>query len=84
MLHNGIHCSKVTEETCNTDYRDQVCASCDDEYEWDRSFEWMEGTLDTDQTVRGIDPESVENHRLTTTDGEGELDLYLIPAHGLE
>jgi pimeloyl-ACP methyl ester carboxylesterase len=82
MLHNGIHCSIVDEDTCEKDYWDKVCRSCEEDYEWDRSYEWMEGTLKEGESVRGISPDSVESHRLPTTDGEGELDVYLIPAHG--
>ena len=83
MIWNGRHCSIVGPDTCDVEeVWDQVCATCDDAYDWDTEYEWFDETLTDGQTVRAIDPDSVENYRLQTTDGLGELDLYFIPSHG--
>ena len=57
MIHNGRHCSVVDEALCTEgDEWDLICTSCEEEYSWDKEFNWMEQTLEVGQSVRGIDP----------------------------
>lgn len=83
MLHNGIHCSKINEKTCNKSNEwDKVCVSCDTPYNFSKTFPWMSQTLKTGETIRPIDNTKVVRYQLKTTDGLGELDAYFIPSHG--
>jgi pimeloyl-ACP methyl ester carboxylesterase len=83
LIHNGRHCSIVEEETCaDGDYWDLICTSCEDEYDWNREFEWMESTVSNGETIRGIDPTTITSLDFETEDGAGTLDAYFIPAHG--
>ena len=85
LLFSGVvHCTKVEsdyESVCvNPSYWDQVCTACEEEYPWDKEYEWMPNTLMTPSVVCAIT--TYEQHKLTTSDGEGELDMYYIPSHG--
>ena len=84
MIFNGVHCSAVGPEFCEDeeDYWDRVCKTCDEDYDWTIDYDWFEGSLADGQTIRAIEPDTIENVRLETTDGLGELDTYFIPAHG--
>ncbi|MEC7987549.1 MAG: alpha/beta fold hydrolase [Myxococcota bacterium] len=86
LLFSGVvHCEDLEtnyDAVCvDQSYWDRVCTGCDEEYPWGRDYEWMPNTLD--ETVTSVRPITVyEQHKLTTSDGEGELDLYYIPSHG--
>jgi len=86
FVHNNVHCSTVSEATCEqTSWDpewDSICLSCEEPYDWEEDHPWMEGTLATGETIRGIPEASVTNVRLATEDGEGELDLYRLASHG--
>ena len=84
MIFNARHCSIVGPETCEDEeeYWDRICVTCDEEYDWTLDYEWQDTTLTAGQTVRAIDPDTVENVSLPTVDGLGELDVYFFPAHG--
>ena len=78
FVHNPVHCSNVSEQTCNkNDVWDNVCLSCEEPYDFAATYEFKEGWY-----ARDIPQDSVEGHKLKTTDGEGEIDLYWITAHG--
>lgn len=84
FVHNPVHCSTVGPATCeekSSDW-DRVCTPCEEDYAWDVDYPWMPRTLEEGQTVRPIDAAAVSNERLVTEDGEGELDVYFVPAHG--
>ena len=83
LIHNGHHCSIVDEELCTSgNYWDRVCTTCDEEYEWDKEFEWMESTISNGETIRGIDITTLTDLDFETEDGAGTLDAYFIPSHG--
>lgn len=88
FVYNGVHCSNVSEETCEgTPYKqwDKVCLSCDEPYDWEQDYDWWADTPafpDGAAHPRPIDPATVVNRRLETEDGEATLDVYYIPAHG--
>ena len=74
LVANAVHCTKVEQDyeaTCiNQSYWDQICTTCDEEYPWDKEYEWMPNTLDeTVSSVRIIT--AYEQHTLPTSDGEG-------------
>ncbi len=82
-VFNGVPCAQVGPETCeDKPYWDQICVPCAQDYPWDRSYDWMDGMLTDGQTVRPIDPASVQRLPAPTLDGAGELDVYWIPPHG--
>ncbi|MDF1565896.1 MAG: alpha/beta fold hydrolase [Deltaproteobacteria bacterium] len=83
FVYGGVHCSAVGPETCEdpADWN-SVCLPCETPYDWSRSYDWMEGTLEAGESIRPIDPSRVTAHRIPTADGEGELDAYLIASHG--
>ena len=86
LVHTNKHCSNTGPDTSacvdadNT--WDDACLSCEDPYVWDEEYPWFEGQLDPGQSVRPIDETTVVNHRLDTDDGEGVLDVWLVPGHG--
>jgi len=85
FVHNPVHCSIVSAETCedkaDTPF-DQVCVPCDEEYSWTRDYEWLDGTLDAGTpSVRAVATE-VQRSTLSSDDGEAQLDVYFIPSHG--
>lgn len=83
MLHNGVHCSKVSDKSCkNKDYWGKICLKCEEPYDFGRKYKWMETTLKGQESIRPIDNSKVVRHLVKTTDGEGELDAYFIPSHG--
>ena len=78
FVHNPVHCSTVSEDTCNKDdVWDKVCLSCDEPYNFSDTYEFTD-----DWYARDIPEESVVNEKLKTADGEGEIDLYWITSHG--
>lgn len=82
-FHSNIPCSQVNDETCNVDdYWDRVCLTCEEPYDWDRSYEWREQTLEDGATIRGIDPDLVTDAPFESDDGDAVLDAYFISAHG--
>jgi dienelactone hydrolase len=84
FIYNGIHCTRVSEETC-TAYEspfDNVCVPCDEPYDWARDYDWFDVTLEEGQTIRPIDVTTVQQQTLATADGLGQLDTYFVPAHG--
>jgi fermentation-respiration switch protein FrsA (DUF1100 family) len=86
FVFNPIHCSTVGPDTCEDSGKpswDQACVPCEEEYDWARGYDWIEGTLDpgTPQ-VRPIDPSTVQRLSIATDDGEAQLDAYFIPSHG--
>ncbi len=83
MVHNPVHCSTVSRATCEDKPEwDQVCTTCEEDYDWAVEYPWMENTLQPGQSVRPILASTVTNIRVPTEDGQGELDVYFIPAHG--
>ena len=82
-FHNNIPCSEVNDETCNNDeYWDRVCLTCEEPYDWDRSYEWREQTIKDGATIRGIDANLVSDVPFDSNDGDAVLDAYFISAHG--
>ncbi len=85
FVFNPIHCSTVGPDTCEDSGLptwDQACVPCEEEYDWGRSYDWIDGTLDAGTpNVRAITTD-VQRSTLTTDDGEAELDVYLVPSHG--
>jgi pimeloyl-ACP methyl ester carboxylesterase len=84
FVYSNVPCSEVSESTCEaTDVVwDQVCATCEEAYAWDREYPWEPGTLAEGETITPIDPALVQQHAVATDDGLGTLDLYFIPAAG--
>ena len=83
MIHNGRHCSIVDEALCTEgDEWDRICASCEEPYSWDAEYNWMASTISQGESIRGIDPNSVQSISLETDDTLGVLDAYFIPSHG--
>ncbi len=86
FMHNNVHCSTVSEETCSgTEWDpdwDAVCLSCEEPYDWEKDYPWIEGTLAPGQSVRPVVEGEVTNVQLATLDGLGELDLYWFYSHG--
>jgi len=84
LIFNGVPCSTVSAATCEDEsvYWDKVCLSCEEEYDWSKEFEWMDGTLDVGEVIRSPDPLTITREMVPTADGEGELDMYFIPSHG--
>jgi pimeloyl-ACP methyl ester carboxylesterase len=83
FVHNAVHCSNVSESTCNKDtVWDRVCTPCDESYDWNYAYPWMEPTLLEGETIRDMALETIVEARIPTNDGVGELDLYFIPSHG--
>jgi uncharacterized protein len=89
---NPIHCSEVSEETCDPNHPnfaedsdpvwDLACTSCDEAYDWSQAHPWRESTLDGDYTdVRGIPEDQVERNPFKIQGGK-ELDAYFIESHG--
>ncbi|MBR58290.1 MAG: hypothetical protein CMH54_09740 [Myxococcales bacterium] len=82
-VHNRRHCTAVTEATCTADlYWDRLCTACEDDYEFNRDYEWMEGTLEPGQTLREFDLSTIAAEELATDVGDGTLFVYFIPSHG--
>jgi len=79
FVHNPVHCSTVSEATCEgkSDVWDQVCLSCEESYNFSDTYEFKDGWY-----ARDIPDSSVTNHTLKTADDEGEIDLYWINSHG--
>ncbi|MEO0604354.1 MAG: hypothetical protein AAF211_23160, partial [Myxococcota bacterium] len=84
LVHNPVHCSTVSEDTCEgiEEPFDQICLACDDPYDWQRDYPWPAGTLAEGETVRGVDDPLVTRVPIETRDGEGTLDAYLVASHG--
>lgn len=85
-MHNPVHCSRVDESTCEDSDNDwdAVCLKCEDPYDLARDYDWMEPTLEEGQTVRAVDPATVELFTIDSVDGLAQLDAFWIPAHGAE
>lgn len=83
FVHNPVHCSTVGPETCEArgDW-DAVCKACDDPLDWSREYPWFDGQLPDGLTVRPIPEARVHRQPVTLPDGTGELDLYVLDAHG--
>ena len=85
FIHNPVHCSTVSTETCEDKAdvpMDQICVPCGEEYSWIREYEWLAGTLDEGTpAVRAVATEWQQS-TLTSDDGEAQLDVYFIPSHG--
>ena len=79
FVHNPVHCSTVSEDTCEgkDDVWDQICLACEEPYNFSDTYEFKDGWF-----ARDIPEDSVTNHKLKTADGEGEIDLYWITSHG--
>lgn len=84
LVHNPRHCSTVGASTCQdvADPWNKVCLPCEDEYDWERDHDWMDGTLDEGDAIRPVPPERVHDYVLETTDGVGELDVVVLDSHG--
>ena len=97
-FHRGIHCSEVSEETCNPDYFtnetiskdrywDKICTACDEAYDWDRQIDWANdgrrpNILDEVDEIDVIPPEIVQSVSIDIEDPNVKLDAYFIPANG--
>ena len=83
FAHNPVHCSTVGPDTCDLEASwDRVCTTCDEDYDWQQDYPWFDGQLAEGTTIRPIDPALVTNHTVITADGEAELDVVMIAAHG--
>ncbi|MBX2801750.1 MAG: alpha/beta hydrolase [Myxococcales bacterium] len=82
FIHNGVPCSEVSEQTCTDEQWDSVCLTCDEPYDWARTYEWFDTMLQQGESVRAISSDSVVREMVPTTDGLGQLDTYFVPAHG--
>ena len=83
LIHNGRHCSIIDEDLCTSgDEWDLLCSTCEEEYVWNKEYEWMDSTISNGETIRPIDPNTVVNLDFDTEDGEGTIDAYFIPSHG--
>lgn len=81
VAHNARHCSVVGPDTCDVEESfDKLCTPCDEPYDWSTQDEWPEDFLTDAQSVR--QPMVIERRPVKTTDGAGELDLYVVPSHG--
>lgn len=78
MVHNGIPCTETNADTCAGDPWDRACLSCDEPYDWARSYDWPAGALPESGSIRT--PEIVESIPLSH-DG-AQLDAYWLPSHG--
>ncbi|MCO4773405.1 MAG: alpha/beta hydrolase [Deltaproteobacteria bacterium] len=86
FVFNPIHCSTVGPSTCEESGNptwDQACVPCEEPYDWTRTYDWIEGTLDDGTpSVRAVDASSVVPLVILSDDGEAQLDAYYIPSHG--
>jgi alpha-beta hydrolase superfamily lysophospholipase len=84
FIHNNVPCPDVGPPTCEQkdSVFDQVCATCADDYDWAQEYPWHPTLLEEGQSVRPIDASYVQQVKIPTTDGAGELDAYFIAAHG--
>lgn len=83
LIHSPVHCSRVGPETCEgREGWDALCRTCEEPLVWDIDYDWIPGTLEDGEGIRPIDVEQVTHTLLATDDGLGELDTYLVPAHG--
>jgi len=86
FVFNPIHCSTVGPETCadsGNPVWDQACVPCDEQYDWARGYDWIEGTLDEGVlAVRPIEQSTVVALTIPTDDGLADLDAYYLPSHG--
>ena len=83
MFFNPVHCSTIPEGACvnEGDYWDEICVSCEEPYNWEEEFDWMDETLsDTIPSISSISQDVVEHISMQTLDQKGELDSYYIPA----
>jgi len=82
FVHGGIPCDDVGPDTCSESNNvwDNICVTCDEEYDWSKAYPWMDGTLAEGESIRN--PSDVTRFTLDTTDGLGALDGYFIPTHG--
>jgi pimeloyl-ACP methyl ester carboxylesterase len=83
MFFNPVHCSSVPENGCvnEGDYWDEVCISCEEEYDWSEEFDWMDGTLSDDfHPIQPIQQDLVEHVSIETSDKKGTLDIHFVPA----
>ena len=85
FVYNPIHCSTVGPETCEDSGLnpwDQACVPCEEPYDWTRSYDWRDTTLDAGTPdVRPITT-AVTQHVIPSDDGEAELDAWFLPSHG--
>lgn len=83
-VHNARHCSILGPEHCEdeSDEFSKLCTPCDEAYTWDISPPWPSNFLENTDLDRLRAPANVTQHTIKTEDGEGELDLYVIPSHG--
>lgn len=86
LVFNGVHCTAVGPASCeDRGIWDQVCASCDEPYDWTFDHPWEQefpDMLDPGESIRPIDASTITSFRIDAGDGEGILDAYFIPAHG--
>lgn len=85
FVFNAVPCSTVGPETCTEpdSVWDRFCTECPDAYAWDADYDWHETTLEEGERIRAIDPLTVTRIAIETEDGEGTLDAYFIPSHGM-
>ena len=84
FIYNPIHCSNVGPDTCEEkgEEWDRACVPCDEEYDWTRTYDWIEGTLDNEVTsVRPVET-AIQDLVIPTDDGLAELDAVFLPSHG--
>jgi len=86
FVHNNIHCSTVSEATCEETQWDPewdgICLSCDEPYDWEQDYPWIGETVAAGETVRPVLEGEFTQVTLPTGDGLGELDLYWFTSHG--
>ena len=79
FVHNPVHCSTVSEDTCEgkDDEWDQICLACEEPYNFSDTYEFKDSWF-----ARDIPEDSVTNQKLKTADGEDEIDHYWITSDG--
>jgi pimeloyl-ACP methyl ester carboxylesterase len=81
FVFNGIPCDQVGPDTCEAidEPWDRVCTPCEAAYDWQATDPWLTQAIGA---LRPIDPREVAVRRVTTDDGDGELDVVLLRGHG--
>jgi len=84
FVHNPRHCSKVGLDSCEEkeEYWDKICVPCDEPYDFGQDYNWFDETFIAGETIRALPNSDVQNFKIKTKDGEGELDAYFIKGHG--
>lgn len=82
-VHSPVHCSTVGAATCEEemDPFSKLCTPCEEPYDWAITVPWPAPFFDG-AAITALRTPQITRRPIQTRDGEGELDLYLIPSHG--